>query len=291
MDLRARLCFELSRRFIRPPAERTIDYSAYGDWRYASLSASWAAFDDSHVAGKDVLDFGCGDGQLTFFIAKEKFPKQVTGVDICVSAINRAKTSLANAQIPDGVRVYFALGTTDALPVPDQTVDTLLAFDCLEHVMSPAPILHDWYRVLRPGGRCLIEWFPYKGPWGPHMESLIPIPWAHVFFGERAMFHAAEVIYDLPEFVPRHWDLDEHGKKKPNKWKAWSTFDEQGYINKLDIPRFRDLTRDANLKIDRLELRSFGGSPLVKYVSKSIKNIPILGEYFVSSAIIELRRP
>jgi len=57
-------------------------------------------------------------------------------------------------------------------------VDTLLAFDCLEHVMSPLPILQDWYRVLRPGGRCLIEWFPYKGPWGPHMESLIPIPWA-----------------------------------------------------------------------------------------------------------------
>ena len=86
--------------------------------------------------------------------------------------------------------------------------------------MSPESILRDWFRVLRPNGRCLIEWFPFKGPGGPHMESLIPIPWAHVIFGERAMFRAAEMIYDLPEFVPRHWDLDERGKKKPNKWRA-----------------------------------------------------------------------
>ena len=123
------------------------------------------------------------------------------------------------------------------------------------------------------------------------MESLIPIPWAHVFFGEYAMFRAAEAIYDLPEFVPRHWDLDEQGNKKPNKWKAWSTFEEQDYINKLDIPRFRDLALGARFKIDRLELRSFGGSPLRKFVSKIFKDMPIVGEYFVSSAIIELRRP
>ena len=184
----------------------------------------------------------------------------------------------------------FILGTTDAIPVPDQTVDTLLAFDCLEHVMSPAKILHEWYRVLRPGGRCLIEWFPYKGPWGPHMEALIPIPWAHVLFGEWAMFRAAEAIYNLPEFVPRHWDLDEHGKKKPNKWKAWSTFQEQGFINQLDIPTFRGFACDANLKIDHLELRSFGGSPLRKCLGGFLKNTPIFGEYFISYAIIELCR-
>ena len=123
------------------------------------------------------------------------------------------------------------------------------------------------------------------------MESLIPIPWAHVIFGERAMFRAAEAIYDLPEFVPRHWDLDESGKKKPNKWRAWSSFEEQGYINKLAVPRFRQLAQDAGFEIDDLELHSFGGPPLRKSIGRALMPLPIVGEYFVSFASIELLRP
>lgn len=274
-----------------PPAERTVDYGAYGDWRSSSLAQSWAAFSDVHINGKDILDFGCGDGPLSLFLAKEKRPRKILGVDISVTGIDRAKASLANIPFIEGINIDFALGSTERLPVPDQSFDTLLAFDCLEHVMSPGPILREWYRVLRPGGRCLINWFPYKGPWGPHMEALIPIPWAHVIFGERAMFRAAEMIYDLPEFVPRHWDLDEHGNKKPNKWRAWSSFKEQGYINELDVGTFQRQARDAGLQVARLELHSFGGSRIRRTVGRILMRMPVVGEYFVSFAIIELLRP
>jgi ubiquinone/menaquinone biosynthesis C-methylase UbiE len=291
MGIRARACFALSRRLMRTPAKRTVDYGAYADWRHVSLSRSWGSFSDSHITGKDVLDFGCGDGQLSLFLAKEKRPRRILGVDINGPAIERARASRAETPIPEGVRVEFAVGTTEALPVADRSFDTLLAFDCLEHVMSPSPILRDWYRVLRPGGRCLIEWFPYKGPWGPHMEALIPVPWAHVVFGERAMFRTAEMIYDLPEFVPRHWDLDEHGTKLPNKWRAWSSFREQGYINKLDLATFRRLARDAGFRIARLELQSFSGSRLRRFMGRTLMRIPVVGEYFVSFTLIELLRP
>jgi hypothetical protein len=123
------------------------------------------------------------------------------------------------------------------------------------------------------------------------MEALIPIPWGQFVFGERAMFRAAEMIYDLPEFVPRHWDLDEHGNKKPNKWRAWSSFQMQGFINKLDIRTFCDLARDAAFHIARLEMHSFGGSPLRHCLGRALMRIPILGEYFVSFTAIELLRP
>ncbi len=291
MDVRTRACFALSRRLMRRPEERTADPSAYGDWRHASLSRSWASFSDSQIAGKDVLDFGCGDGQLSLFLAKEKKPRRILGVDISSSAIARALAARARADLSDDVRVDFKLGSTEDLPVPDQTIDTLLAFDCLEHVMSPGPILRDWYRVLRPGGSCLIEWFPYKGPWGPHMEALIPIPWAQFIFGERAMFRAAEMIYELPDFVPRHWDLDEQGSKKPNKWGAWSSFKEQGYINKLDVATFRTLAASAGFAMPRMEKRSFGGSLLRRKIGDALMRVPAVGEYFLSYAIIELRRP
>jgi ubiquinone/menaquinone biosynthesis C-methylase UbiE len=276
---------------MRPPAERQIDYGVYDDWRSSSLSRSWAAFSDSYVDDKDVLDFGCGDGQLSLFLAKEKRPRRIVGVDINASSIDRAKSNLANTSVAAGVKVEFVLGATERLPVADKSFDTVLAFDCLEHVMSPGPILRDWYRVLRPGGRCLIEWFPFKGPWGPHMEALIPIPWAHVIFGERAMFRAAEMIYDLPDFHPRHWDLDEHGNKRPNKWRAWSSFKEQGYINELDIRAFKSLARDAGFQVARLESHSFGGAPIRRALGRILMAMPIVGEYFVSFAIIELERP
>jgi SAM-dependent methyltransferase len=281
--MRTKLCFELSRRLMPPPAKRTIDYSAYDSWRTDSLSKSWSAFSDSDVTGRDVLDFGCGDGQLSLFLATKK-PRRILGVDINPAAIARARAAA-------DTDVEFRLGSKDRMPVLDQSIDTIVAFDCLEHVMSPLPIFQDWYRVLRPRGKCLIEWFPFKGPWGPHMESLIPIPWAHVLFGERAMFRAAEAIYDLPEFTPRHWDIDEQGRKKPNKWRAWSSFKEQGYINEMDEAEFRGLVAGSGLKVTRFDKHSFSGSAVRRAIGRGLMQIPVIGEYFLSYAAIELTRP
>lgn len=291
MDIRTRSCIALSRFLMKAPIERDVDYGFYGDWRNESLSKSLATFSDAHISDKEILDFGCGDGQLSLFLANVKHPLRVVGVDINASSIERARISLSKISAIGDRKVEFIVGSKKQLPVPDQSFDTLIAFDCLEHVMAPDLILRDWYRVLRPGGRCLIEWYPYKGPWGPHMEVLIPVPWAHVLFGEKAMFRAAEAIYDLPEFVPRHWDLDEAGNKKPNKWRAWSSFDEQGFINKLDVATFLMLASNSGFQVARNELHSFSGSWIRKAIGRMLMKTPIWGEYFVSHVIIELLRP
>src|SRR3982074_191578 len=130
MNLRTRACVALSRRLMHPPAARTVDYGVYQDWSGSSLSQSWAAFSDADVAGKDVLDFGCGDGPLSLFLAREKRPRRVVGVDMSATGIERAKRTLAETPRSDRVVVDFVLGSADKLPVPDQSFDTLLAFDC-----------------------------------------------------------------------------------------------------------------------------------------------------------------
>jgi hypothetical protein len=104
------------------------------------------------------------------------------------------------------------------------------------------------------------------------------------------MFRTAEMIYDLPEFTPRHWDLDEQGRKRPNKWRAWSSFREQDYINQLDIRTFRALARNAGFALPRFERRSFGGSLPRRAVGRALMSLPLVGEYFVSSICIELER-
>lgn len=289
MDIRTELCFHLSRKLMRPPERRVAELSAYGDWRHTALSNAWSAFSDDYVTGKEVIDFGCGDGQLSLFLSATKHPRRIVGIDINPDAIDRARAALKDFPVDD-VEIDFMLGDTESMPLPDCSADTLVAFDCLEHVMSIEPIFLEWHRVLHPGGHCLINWYPYKGPWGPHMESLIPIPWAHVLFGERAMFRAAEKIYDLPEFVPRHWDLDSCGNKKPNKWHAWSSFEEQGYINRLDIRRFQNLAHKVGFEIVRLDKHSFSGAAIRRLIGRTMMRLPLLGEYFVSYAVIELRK-
>lgn len=291
MTLRSRFCYEISRRLMKPPAERTVRYDSYTAWRTNSLSSSLDAFSDDHLIGKDVLDFGCGDGQLSIFLAGAKRPRSVVGVDLNAAAIERARANLSTLPAELSGVVRFAVGQIDRLPVPDSSIDALLAFDCLEHVMSPEQIMAEWFRVLRPGGRCLVEWYPFKGPWGPHMEALIPIPWAHVLFGERAMFRAAAMIYDHPDFVPRHWDLDEQGRKKPNKWAAWSSFREQAYVNELSLDSFIRMTESVGFLAPRLKRRSFGGSALRRLAGRSLMGLPLIGEYFVSFVEVELERP
>jgi len=138
MDLRTRLCFALSRRLMRPPLERAADARAYAAWRTSDVAAAWADFDDGYVAGKDVLDFGCGDGPLTFFLAGRTRPSRIVGVDIDAGAIERAHAALTEANGGKNGMVEFLLGSPDCIPAADASFDTLLAFDCLEHVMSPA---------------------------------------------------------------------------------------------------------------------------------------------------------
>lgn len=266
----------ISLKLMKPPMQRTVDYAAYDQWRHESLTASWSAFDDQWITDRDVLDFGCGDGQMSAFLIG-KNPKTMTGVDLNAEAIERAKRP----------GIDFLVGAEDAIPCPDQSFDTILAFDCMEHVMQPREILDEWFRVLRPDGRVLIEWFPFKGPWGPHMESLIPVPWAHVLFSEQTLFKAAAEIYDHPSFQPRHWDM-ENGQKRPNKWRQWSTFKEQGYVNELDIKTFKRLATEAGFDIDRLYRRGFSGPAWRQSLGTFLM---LFGEHFVMSAIIELVKP
>jgi SAM-dependent methyltransferase len=290
-DFRTKLCFACSRKLIRQPRKRNIDKKAYSAWREESLSKSYSSFSSTFIENKDVLDFGCGEGELSFYLARTYKPKSMVGIDIDEPAIEKARIKLTSGQTPRDVKLRFDLGTTNRIPLPDQNFDTLLAFDCMEHIMAPRKIMAEWFRILRPGGRCLIEWYPFNGPWGPHMEVLVPIPWAHVIFGERAMFRTAEMIYDLPEFTPRHWDLDNTGNKKPNKWKKWSSFHEQGYLNELDINDFQRIAQDIGFNISRLERRGFSGSPLKRGLGCLLINLPFLGKYFTSYVIIELEKP
>ena len=98
--------------------------------------------------GLDVLDVGCGPGVLSGLFAEQGH--RVTGVDINEALIDIARHRARDA----GVDARFVVGSADALPVPDGSVDICLAPELLEHVLDWERCLEEVTRVLRPRG-CL----------------------------------------------------------------------------------------------------------------------------------------
>lgn len=287
--IRKKICFELSRRLIQPPAEKTSTSEHYADWRSVALSQSWQHFDDRLITGRDVVDFGSGLGNLVFHLIDKK-PRSIIGVELHPPSVEHSQNVLKSTTVPQDMQVEFRIGATDHIPIDDKSVDTLLAFDVIEHIMEPDRILTEWARIVRPSGKVLIDWCPYRTPWAPHMESLVPIPWAHIIFGEEALFRTCERIYDDPQYIHRTWDKDENGQLLPNKWKDWSSFKEQGYINQMNVRPFQTLVERHGFSVTRFEHHTFSALPARDWLGPVLMKMPVVNEYLASFVIGELTR-
>jgi hypothetical protein len=131
----------------------------------------------------------------------------------------------------------------------------------------------------------LIWWCPWYHPYGHHIESLVPLPWIHAVFPERVLTRTCARIYDLPEFEPRIWDLDERGRKKPNKWRALRRLPD---VNRLTIGRFERECDAAGFRIARRRVTGFGGSRAAK-LTRVLTGLPGLREFFSAHVTYELR--
>ena len=272
--------------------KRTTDVDHYRNWRTRELQDQLTQhFDTDRIAGLNVVDFGCGTGELCMLLAEHR-PTRITGVDISKRAIERARSSavrqdLRHAANPDCVR-FIQSQPGEPLAIESESVELICCFDALEHLADVPSVLDEWYRMLQPGGRVWIWWSPWRGPFGHHMESLIPLPWAHLVFSERTMFRACASLYDAPDFVPRLWDRDpETGEKKPNKWRHQQRF--HPFLNRLTRRAFDGYVRKAGLTIARRETHGFGGSPL-RRATRCLIPVPALGECFVSFFVYELTK-
>src|SRR5579862_4042989 len=78
------------------------------------------------VAGRDVLDVGCGGGWLVRRLAAAG--ARVVGVDPLADALARART-----EDPDGAGRYLEAGAQE-LPFDDRSFDAVVFFNSLHHV-------------------------------------------------------------------------------------------------------------------------------------------------------------
>ncbi|TKD44133.1 bifunctional 2-polyprenyl-6-hydroxyphenol methylase/3-demethylubiquinol 3-O-methyltransferase UbiG [Azotobacter chroococcum] len=111
------------------------------------LRVNWI---EEHVrlAGKKVLDVGCGGGILSEAMALR---------GATVTAIDMGEAPLAVArlhQLESGVEVDYRQSTVEALAaeMPGQ-FDVVTCLEMLEHVPDPASVIHACHALVKPGGQ------------------------------------------------------------------------------------------------------------------------------------------
>lgn len=101
------------------------------------------------VAGRRILDAGCGSGPLS--AALRERGAVVSGFDRSVAMVDLARARLG----ADADLVVHDLA--DQLPYDDNTFDDVVASLVLHYLEDWSGPLHELHRVLRPGGRLILS--------------------------------------------------------------------------------------------------------------------------------------
>jgi SAM-dependent methyltransferase len=145
------------------------DYARYRAGYPASFYARLAAWGVGN-AGQQVLDLGTGTGTVARALAAAGCG--VLGVDPSEGQLEAARALAASAGL---VSCRFAVGTGEALPAPDGSVDVVVASQCWWYVEEEAA-LAEVRRVLRPGGwfvLCHLNWLITPGGVALASEQLV----------------------------------------------------------------------------------------------------------------------
>lgn len=98
------------------------------------------------LAGKAILDIGCGGGALARPLAEAG--AAVTGIDPGEEALAKARKLVPSAR--------FEPASAEALPFPDRSFDGAVMLNSLHHVPAPDRALTEVARVLRTACRLVV---------------------------------------------------------------------------------------------------------------------------------------
>jgi len=104
------------------------------------------------LAGRDVLDVGCGGGILAEAMAQRG--ARVTGIDLAEKPLRVAQLHL----LESGLQVRYELSSPEDLATAHpESFDVLTCMEMLEHVPDPARAVAACARLLRPGGTAIFS--------------------------------------------------------------------------------------------------------------------------------------
>jgi SAM-dependent methyltransferase len=178
------------------------------------------------IAGKVIIDFGCGEGAEAMEMAA-RGAKRVIGIDIREDLLQLARQKALGAGVQD--ICLFVSSTTEL-------ADIVISLDAFEHFADPAGILRSMDALLQPAGEALVSFGPtWYHPLGGHLFSVFP--WAHLVFSEKALIR---------------W-------RSTFKTDGATRFSEvAGGLNQMTISRFEELIAASPFRFASLELVPIG---------------------------------
>jgi 2-polyprenyl-3-methyl-5-hydroxy-6-metoxy-1,4-benzoquinol methylase len=156
-----------------------------------------------------VLDIGCGDGTLTFRLAR--LGQHVWGIDDALLPLRLARKEFDRR----GAKRPPVLASADArqLPFANEVFDCVVLADVIEHISAPDTVVGEAHRVLRSGGQILVTTPRREGTAAAHeyhCREYIASELA-VLLGER--FSAVQVRAFRPTRISRLYERRVFGRK------------------------------------------------------------------------------
>jgi SAM-dependent methyltransferase len=233
------------------------------------------------LAGKDVLDLGCGYGGRSVRYA-ELDSRSVTGIE----PVERHCSEAREFARKHNVSATFVTGFGESLPLPANSFDCVVSYDVLEHVCDPRATLEECFRVLRPGGSLYAVFPPFYHPTGAHFDGwLSKMPWPNVLFPCPILVKAGTGI------MSKRADDYRPNPMRPTD-KLWG-------LNGITIKKLRQITDsvDATFSISLAPLFSSENrkweSWHLKYfapIFNILRALPILQEYFTHRIVLTMTK-
>ena len=137
--------------------------------RWRTIANSAAYLEPHLVAGRSLLDVGCGPGTITAEFAERLAPGRVVGLDAAADAIAAARSHAVEV----GSAATFVQGDAYALPFDDGAFDITHTHQTLQHVGDPVAMLREMARVTAPGGTIAAREVDYAATsWFPLLPGL-----------------------------------------------------------------------------------------------------------------------
>jgi ubiquinone/menaquinone biosynthesis C-methylase UbiE/transcriptional regulator with XRE-family HTH domain len=160
-----------SARIPRMPRQSSSDPAQEGVARtYAQMLEVMA--DVAQLSGREtVLEIGCGQGALTRVLtARSRF---VAALDTSARALEQNRAVCAAQGIEN---VDFLEGDARRLPIESDSFDIVFVPMLLHHVVSPAQVLMEARRVVKPGGRVVVaELMPSDVPAQQRIQNAVEV--------------------------------------------------------------------------------------------------------------------
>ena len=189
-----------------------------------SITAPWHLFVEKHLEKGDldqkkILEIGCGRGGFSNFLSRHRYaPARIFACDYSAAAIAIGQQKYPHLKITwqkeDIMSMYF----------DDNSFDTVISCETIEHVPHSKQAILELYRVLKPQGRmfltcpnyfnlfgvwCLYRWIigkPFTEGGQPYVNFL-QMPWIYWrlrktgFTVEKLI--SSEII--IPAKIPKHY--------------------------------------------------------------------------------------